>query len=164
MKRSRIWIILGGLVALAVLFLFVNFHLSFNQNRVSRNSVTTSIGEEQAAALQQRDNLLVIVEGKGGLVGALQQSARAQISAAGIINPVITEAVEPGNTNPVLLIKIAERNVFWTPVFGTSNVQVLAGFNSSGDLEKIQNLPLKSTNMNGANTMMSGEYKLKSSS
>ncbi len=160
MKRNQIWILLGGLILLAAVFLFVNFHLSFNKISESRNSVTTGMGGENLAAIQQRDNIMVIVEGQGGMVTALEKAMSAQISASGITNPVITEAVEPGNKNPVLLIKITTRDVFWTPVFASGNVQVLAGYVSNGEIELIQNLPLKSTNVSGAMTLMSGEYKL----
>ncbi len=160
MKRNRIWILLGGLILLTVLFSLANFHLSFSKNSVSRNSVTTGIGADMPAAVQQRDNIMVIVEGKGGMVTALEKALRSQISAGGIANPVITEAVEPGNKNPVLLVKIADKQVFWTPVYGSSNVQALVGYASNGDLELIQNLPLENTNLSGASIMMSGEYKL----
>lgn len=160
MKHSRIWIVLGGLIALSVLFLFVNFHISINTNYVDSGSYTTGIGGEKPAAVQQRENILVIVEGNGGLVKTLEKALYRQISTGGIANPVITEAVEPGNTNPVLRVKIADKQVLWTPVYSSSKVQVLAGYASNGDLEVIQNLPLKSTNVSGAEIMLSGEYKL----
>jgi hypothetical protein len=160
MKIKPIWIAVGGVIILAALFLFRNFHLSFSNTFVNRNSVTTSMGNDQPEAILLRGNIMVIVEGEGGMVNALQKAVRTQISASGISNPVITEAVEPGNTNPVLLIKIASRKVFWTPFFGSSSVNIMAGYVSNGDISLIQELPLKATNADGTNILMSGDYKL----
>ena len=160
MKRNRKWIILGSLIILATLLLFVNFHLSVSKNNVSRNSVTSSTGEIRPETVQRRDPIILIVNGKNGMATAIQKAVSAQLSAEGIGSPIVSDTVEPANKSPILLIEIIERKVFWTPFYGTSSVHVLAGYVSNGDISQIQNLPVKSSNLDGVEILMSGDYKL----
>ncbi|MGE5223622.1 MAG: hypothetical protein ACM3PY_14385 [Omnitrophica WOR_2 bacterium] len=160
LKNRRLWILLGAIVVLSAAFLFLNFHAAVSNTQSTNNSITTGIGEGMPYAMQRRDKISIALVEEGPLASALQKALAEKMNYAGMGDIEAVQGLKPVYPNPVLVVKVSEPGLLWTPLFATGRFAIQAGYSSGGDTTFMGETPGTIDNKNGPALMMHTEYKV----
>jgi len=160
MRNRRLWMVLGGIVALCAAFLFLSFRASVSNTQAEKNSVSMSSGDRLPDAMQRRDKISIAVVGEGPLVSTLQDALAAEIRKSGMGEFELVPGIEPAFPNPVLIVKVGNPSLIWTPFFATSQFSIEAGFASNGDTTFMGDTPITYNSIDGPTLNMSADYKI----
>jgi hypothetical protein len=157
----RFGLLLAGIAFLIVAFLFLNFRAAASHTEVEKNVMTAGIGEGLPDAMQRREKISLVLVGEGPLIDALQNFILTEMNQAGIgdIDPV--QQILTEYQNPVLVVKVEQPDVLWTPLFANSHFTIQAGYSSTGDTTLIGEPPVTVDNRHGAALNMYGEYTIR---
>lgn len=160
MKTRWLWILLGGVVVLGAAFLLLNFHAAVSNTQSVKNSFTSSIGDGMPYAMQRRDKISIALIGESLLASALQKALAAEMQYAGIGDIELVQGLAPAYPNPVLVVKVVNPGLVWTPVLATSQFSIQVSYASNGDTSFIGEKPNTMDNKNGPALQMYGEFKV----
>lgn len=160
MKNKKTLFILAVLAVLAAAFLLFNFRAAFSNTKAQSNAVTASSGDGLPDVMQQHVEITLMVKGDGPLVAILERSLTAEIRKAGLGEVELVRALDAQYPNPVLLVDISKPGVLWTPVFGSSEFAVTAGFVSNGETATIGAKPVVFDSTDGPAINMFAEYQV----
>ncbi len=162
MKNQRLWALLTGIVALFVMFWWLDFRLAASKTQSEKNITTTSIGmeDELPEVMQRREKINLALAGEGPLVAALQKALAVELNKAGLGQIERVEAIVPKYQGPVLVVNVGRPGLLWMPFFVTSRIDVQAGYSSSGDTTLLVKTPVSVDNSAGPAIVMYGEYKV----
>ncbi len=160
MKNKRIWILLGGLVVLGAAFLFLNFRAAWSSTQSEKNVSSTGLGEGLPYAMQGREKISIALVGKGPLARALQKALETEMRQAGIGDIELVQGLEPVYPNPVLVVKVGQTGMLWTPFYATSQLSVQAGYSSTGDTTFMGESPATIDDSKGPTLTQYGQYKV----
>jgi hypothetical protein len=159
-KKSRIWILLGGFALLCAAFWGLNFRIAYSKTESEKNITTTSIGDGLPYVMQRQEKITLALIGEGPLIAALQKTLAVEMKNAGVGDIELVQGMEPSYQGPVLIVKVVRPGLFWTPFFGTSQFLTQAGYSSSGDTTFMGETPITINNKDGPALIMYGEYKV----
>ncbi|HEX5941931.1 MAG TPA: hypothetical protein VFY66_06605 [Anaerolineales bacterium] len=160
MKKKRLLILLAGVAALILAFVFLNFHVAVSNTQSDKNITTTSIGNQLPDPIQRKDKISIAVVGESPLVSALRKALPEEMHRAGLENIEVVPSLEPAYQNPALVIQVEKPKVLWTPFFAISGFSVQAGYASSGDTTFMGETPVTMDNKNGPSLNMYAEFKV----
>jgi len=132
-KNKRLWILCGGIVLINATFLLIDFHIATGNTRAEKLIFTMDLGNNMPVPMQRRDNISVVLVGKGPLVSALGETLEEQLENAGLGKVEMVKELKPVYQNPVLVVKVGNPGTIWTPFFANSHFSVHAGYASDGD-------------------------------
>lgn len=164
MKNTRRWILLGCIASLLAAFLGLDFRIAASNTTAKNHISTASIGEGLPNAMQRREKIKLRVAGEGPLVTALQDVLLSEISSAGVGESQLLQ--EKSSTVPrlVLVVKVENARVYWTPFFAASQLTVQTGYSSVGSTAFPGETPVILDNRAGLALQMVGEYSVGDSS
>ncbi len=160
MKHKRIWILLGGFIVLGAAFLFLNFRAAWSSTQSEKNVINTGLGEGLPYAMQRREKISIALVGQGPLTPALQTALETEMRQAGIGEIELVRGLETSYSNPVLVVKVGQTRMLWTPFYATSQLSVQAGYSSTGDTTFMGESPATIDDRNGPTLTLYGQYKV----
>ena len=160
MKNWRLWILLGGFIAVSAAFLFLNFHAAVSSTQSEKNVTKTSIGDGMPLAMEHREPITIVRDGEGPMASTLQAALERELRNAGIGEIELAQGLEPVYPNPVLILKVGQPALNWTPFFAYSQFTIQTGYTSTGDTLFMSDAPVTMDNKNGPALAMHGEYKV----
>jgi len=159
MKKRRLWALLGLFVAVGAAFLLLSFRLAVSDTRSEKSIGTTGMGNQMPDAMRRRDKITIAVVGEGPWARAIKRALTSEMDQAELGDVQEALDLQQSYQNPVVLVKMDKRSLFWTPFFATSTFEIHVGFASSGDTGLLGDTPITVDNRNGPVLVMSGEYK-----
>ena len=160
MKHRWPWMGLGAMAILGAALLFLNFHAAVSNTQSERNISSVGLGEGLPQAMRCRERISLALVGEGQLVGALQEALVAQMHNAGIGDTDLVRGLEPASETPVLVVKVEEPDLLWTPFYAASRLSVQASYSSNGDNTLMGDTPVTVDNSNGPVLTMHAEYQV----
>lgn len=158
MKIWRLWILLGGIAFLSAAFWGLTFCMAASNTKSEKNFTTTSIGDGLPYAMQRREKINLTLVGERPLIRALQKTLAVELNSAGIGEIELVQGIKSKYPSPVLVVKVREPRVLWTPIFATSRFTLQAGYSSSGETMLMGETPVTVDNRDGPALNMYGEY------
>lgn len=164
-RKRTIVVAVAAVVVLAAAFWWLDFRAAQSETRASSSVATFSSGlAEERLKEQGRSGLSVYVAGEDDLAAPLARELRRTLPASRFFAEVVLldqlpERVE-GNA---LLVEIAARDVFWTPVYSRSRFEVATAFSTNGDLSWRHNAGVVMTPEDPA-IMVRGKYEFEDTS
>ena len=133
MKEKRLWILLGGILLVSAAFLLLNFRVAVGNTQFLQMIMVTELEGNYPDRLQADDKISTVLVGEGPLVRALQKELTAEMNNLGMGQMEWEQELEPKYPNPVLVVKVGQPSLIWTPLFGVSQFSVHAGYTTNGD-------------------------------
>lgn len=133
MKNKVLWILLGGIVLLGLVFLLLNFRLAVGNTQSNKLIVTSELGKNMPVSMRRNGKISMVLVGEGPLVKELQKALKEKIDKTGMGKIELVQELEPAYQNPVLVVKLVRPGLIWTPFFSMSQFSIHAGYSSNGD-------------------------------
>jgi hypothetical protein len=163
MKRStRILLAAAGLIILALALFNLDFRASQSNARNEHQTIKSTSGDGLPFAMRDRPVLVVSVTGDPALVRALQPRLLTTLRDSGRFREVrLLDDLTLRAEHPYLMVRVMEKDVLWTPVFGRAQVRLQTGFGSNGDMGHVlsEDAVIYSSE-DGPGIHSSGDYKL----
>ena len=160
MKKSRIWILLGGFALLCAAFWGLNFRIAFSNTKSEKNITKASVGDGLPYAMERREKIKLALIGEGPLIAALQKALAVEMEQSGLVDIEPVQRIEPKYESPVLIIRVGKPGLLWLPLFATSRFTIQTGYSSIGDTTFMGKTPIAMDNKDGPALNMYGEYKV----
>jgi len=152
MKDKRLWILLGGVLLIGVVFLLLDFRVAASSTHANQTIITTELEGNYPDRLQPTDTISMVLAGEGPLVRALQKSLTEQIDKAGMGQIELAGELEPAPQNPALVVKVGKPGSIWTPFFAMSQFSIHAGYASNGDMTFMESIEATHTGIGNPDT------------
>ncbi len=160
MKKWQLWIVLGSIAVLLVAFWCLNFRIAASDTKSEKNVISTRMGDKLPDAMQLRERIDLVLVGEGPLIPALQKSLEVEVNNAGIGDIELVEGLNRIYQGPVLVLEVAQPDLFWTPFFATSQFTIKSGYSSNGDTNFMRQTPVTVNIRGELALLMYGEYKV----
>lgn len=160
--KKWLWVLLASIALVCAAFWYLNFRIAVSNTQVEKSISTTGMGiaDELPDAMQHRTKISLALVDEGPLIAALQKALVMEMNNAGIADLELVQGIEPRYQSPVLIIKVVNPDLFWTPLFATSQFTVQAGYSSIGDTSFMEETPVTVSTQDGPALIMFGEYKV----
>lgn len=140
MKTKRIWLLVGGILLTGGAFLLLNFRLAASDTQAMLEINSTKIDGHYPERLGPDDKISFILTGEGPLASGLQNALLEEMDKAGVGKLELSHKLEPGHSNPALVVKVGRPGLVWTPFFATSRFSIQAGYATDGDMTFMETL------------------------
>lgn len=161
MKNGLTWLLLGAIALFCAAFLLLNFRAAMSNTQADMDNITTTSGDRLPDAMQQHEKISIALVGEGPLGSTLQKALVAEMEKAGIGEIELVKNLEPGIQSPVLVVKVDQPNIIWTPFFGTSHFRIEAGYASNGDTTFMEGMGNVYNSEDGLALHMSADYEIR---
>ena len=158
--KKWLWVSLGGIVLLWAAFWYLNFRIAASNTKSGHNNSTTGIGDGLPDAMQRREKINLVLVGEGPLIGALPKALAVEMNKAGMEDIELVQGIEPDYQSPILVVKVGNPDLLWTPFFATSQFTIQLGYSSSGEPPLMGETLVTIDNKNGPVLNMYGEYEV----
>jgi len=145
-KISKVYIVvLPILLLIAAAFVWIDFRIVGGQSSVESQSATSSSGVDEAVVLPLEPNMDLYVIGSERMADALQDELEEALSENQYIGDVHVVEGEPAQSEAgVLVLRIEDSEIFWTPIYSRSQVEIQLSYASDGEIawmdEEVVNL------------------------
>ncbi len=161
--KSKRWILWAGIALVIILivatFSFVNFRV-MSSNLTHNSSMVSSTGSTESVQPFQPAKTGLYVYGENRLAPALQKQLSLQLDGDTQFGEIESlSSIENKVDYPILLVEIAQKDIFWSPILARAALDVSVAYASDGDVSFRLAQPVEFKHTGDQSTLyQSGQY------
>lgn len=159
-KSKVIWVTLI-IIGLVGIFWLLNFKLARNTTRVESQISTYSSGFEKGQSLPVGTSLRLVVEGQDSLAQTVAKRLEREFLDGPITRIDREQTVQTGVDQFQVVVTLVGRQVFWSPFYAQSSLNVNFAFSSNGDLSWRDQEVMAFTSEQGQIVAVGGDLQLR---